>query len=195
MGPETVFAKSFRAHPVTRLLTGSAVVFPLARSVSVAATPAPGWTATPLVETSADGWGETDIKELEKSGRPSKDDKDVKGPVCLAAAAESASPEKAADKADTKAEPKKRARVVVFGDSDLASNAGIANAANRLLVTSAANWALEREALVAIPPKNADQVAVTLSRRDVGLIAFFVLLLLPAAAVAMGLAIWLRRRR
>ncbi len=195
MGPETVFAKSFRTHPVTRLLTGSAVVFPLARSVSVAATPAPGWTATPLVETSADGWGETDIKELQKSGRPAKDDKDVKGPVCLAAAAESAGPEEAAARAVAKTEPKKRARVVVFGDADWASNAGIANAANRLLVSSAANWALEREALVAIPPKNADQVAVTLSRRDVGMIAFFVLLLLPAAAVAMGLAIWVKRRR
>ena len=48
---------------------------------------------------------------------------------------------------------------------------------------------------MAIPPKNADQVAVTLSRRDVGLIAFVVLLLLPVAAVGMGLAIWVRRRR
>jgi ABC-2 type transport system permease protein len=201
MGPETVFAKSFRPHPVTRLLTGSAVVFPLARSVSVAATPAPGWTATALVETSPDGWGETDIKELQKTGRPSKDDKDVKGPVCLVAAAETA-PAAAAPagdagsaKPDEKAAPKKRSRVVVFGDSDWASNAGIANAANRLLLSSAANWALERDALVAIPPKNADQVAVTLSRRDIGLVAFFVLLLLPVAAVAMGLAIWVRRRR
>jgi ABC-type uncharacterized transport system involved in gliding motility auxiliary subunit len=190
MGPETVFAKSFRAHAVTRLLTGSAVVFPLARSVSVAATPAPGWTATPLVETSADGWGETDIKELQRTGRPAKDDKDVKGPVSLVAAAESSAPA-----AGDKAQPGKRARVVAFGDSDWVSNGGIANAANRLLFSAAANWALERDALVAIPPKNADQVAVTLSRRDVALIAFFALLLLPVAAVAMGLAIWVKRRR
>ena len=122
-------------------------------------------------------------------GRPSKDDKDVKGPVCLAAAVE----QEAA--AGAKADGKKLSRVVVFADSDWASNSGIANAANRLLLSSAANWALEREALVAIPPKNADQVAVTLSRHDVGTIAFFVLLLLPAAAVAMGIAIWVRRRR
>ena len=191
MGAETVFAKSFRSHPVTKLLTGTAVVFPLARSVSVAEKPAPGWKATALVETSADGWGETNIRELQRTGRPSKDEKDVKGPVCLAAAAEQDAP---AGGKDGEA-AKKRARVVVFGDSDWASNAGIANAANRLLLTSAANWALERESLVAIPPKNADQVAVTLSKRDVGTIAFFALLLLPASAVAMGLAIWVRRRR
>jgi ABC-type uncharacterized transport system involved in gliding motility auxiliary subunit len=210
MGPETVFAKSFRSHPITRLLTGTAVVFPLARSVSIAEKPAPGWKATALVETSADGWGETNIRELQKTGRPAKDDKDVKGPVCLAAAAEQDVPAEAkpaATPAETKpgeAKPgggkpqeaaKKRGRVVAFGDSDWASNAGIANAANRLLLSSAANWALEREALVAIPPKNADQVAVTLSRQNVLTIALFVLLVLPASAVAMGLAIWIRRRR
>jgi ABC-type uncharacterized transport system involved in gliding motility auxiliary subunit len=111
------------------------------------------------------------------------------------AAAADAGAGKTADKPDEKVAPKKRSRVVVFGDADWASNAGIANAANRLLLSSAANWALERDALVAIPPKNADQVAVTLSRRDVGLLAFVVLLLLPVAAVAMGLAIWVRRRR
>ncbi len=196
MGPETVFAKSFRSHPVTKLLEGTAVVFPLARSVSVAEKPAPGWKTTALVETSADGWGETNIRELQRSGRPSKDDKDVKGPVCLAAAAEQdAVPAPGAADAKAAEPSKRRGRVVVFGDSDWASNAGIANAANRLLFSAAANWALEREALVAIPPKNADQVAVTLSRRDVGTIAFCVLLLLPAAAVSMGLAIWVRRRR
>ena len=183
MGAETVFAKSYRAHPVTKLLTGMPVVFPLARSVSVAKAPVPGWKATPLIETSADGWGETNLKDLEKSSQPKKDDMDVPGPVSLAAAVES-------DEAS-----KKKSRVVVFGDADWASNAGIANAANRLLLSSAANWALERESLVAIPPKSADQIAVTLTRRDIGQVAFVVMLLLPLAAVAMGVAIWARRRK
>jgi len=199
MGAETVFAKSFRSHPVTKLLAGMPVVFPLARSVSVAEKPPAGWKVTPLVETSADGWGETNLKDLQKSGRPARDDKDVKGPVCLAAAAESdrldagdAAPAGGAKPPDA---AKKKARVVVFGDADWASNAGIANAANRLLLSSAVNWALERESLVAIPPKSADQVAVTLTRRDMGQVAFVVLLLLPLASVAMGIAIWVRRRK
>ncbi|HSB64394.1 MAG TPA: GldG family protein [Thermoanaerobaculia bacterium] len=197
MGAETVFAKSFRSHPVTKLLAGMPVVFPLARSVSVPQTPVPGWRATPLVETSPDGWGETNLKDLQKTGLPKKDDKDVKGPVCLAAAVEADDGSKTVPGDATKpAEtPKKKARVVAFGDADWASNAGIANAANRLLLSSAVNWALERESLVAIPPKSADQVAVTLTRRDMGQVAFVVLLLLPLAAVAMGVAIWVRRRK
>jgi ABC-2 type transport system permease protein len=197
MGAETVFAKSYRAHPVTKLLTGMPVVFPLARSVSVAKAPVPGWKATPLVETSADGWGETNLKDLEKSGQPKKDDKDVPGPVTLAAAVESDETPGAAAAGGAKPieVAKKKGRVVVFGDADWASNAGIANAANRLLLSSAANWALERESLVAIPPKSADQVAVTLTRRDIGQVAFVVMLLLPLAAIAMGVAIWARRRK
>ena len=197
MGAETVFAKSYRAHPVTKLLTGMPVVFPLARSVSVEKAPVAGWKATPLVETSGDGWGETNLADLEKSGHPKKDDKDVPGPVTLAAAVESDETPGAAAAGGAKpaGAPKKKGRVVVFGDADWASNAGIANAANRLLLSSAANWALERESLVAIPPKSADQLAVTLTRRDIGQVAFVVMLLLPLAAIAMGVAIWARRRK
>jgi len=197
MGAETVFAKSFRSHPVTKLLAGMPVVFPLARSVSTAAAPVPGWKVTPLVETSPEGWGETNLKDLEKSGLPQKDDKDIKGPVSLAAAVEADEPRQNVPDGGAKGPdaPKKKARAVVFGDADWASNAGIANAANRLLLSSAVNWALERESLVAIPPKSADQVAVTLTRGDIGQVALVVLLLLPLASVAMGIAIWVRRRK
>jgi hypothetical protein len=197
-GADTLFARSFRPHPVTKILEGSAVVFPLARSVGAAVTPPSGFTDTVLVETSADGWGETDLRNLEV--KVVKDDKDLKGPVSLAVAVEGARPPEA-PKGDSKAEPKpepkpdeKGARMVVFGDADFASNGGVANAANLYLLSAAANWALERESLVAIPPKSADQVAVTLSRGDIGRIALVVLLVLPAGAVALGLAIWYRRR-
>jgi hypothetical protein len=57
------------------------------------------------------------------------------------------------------------------------------------------NWLLERESLISIPPKSTDQVAVSLSRGDVGRITLLVLLVLPLAAIALGLAVWLRRRR
>ena len=188
MGPETVFAKSFRPHPVTRLLTGSAVVFPLARSVSVAATPPAGWTATPLVETSADGWGETDIKELQKTGRPAKDDRDVKGPVCLVAAAES-SPAAAGASADGK----KRARVVVFGDSDWVSNGGFRTRRTGPLLVGRELGARARGPR-RDPAEERRSGRRHLSRRDVGLIAFFVLLSFRRRR-RLGLAIWVRRRR
>ena len=179
MGPETVFANSFRPHPITKLLEGSAVVFPLARSVRLAEKLPEGFTGTALVETSAEGWGETDLKNPEVR----KDDRDVKGPVSLAVAIE------------TSGKPEKKMRLVVFGDADFASNGGIANAANSYLMAGAANWALEREALIAIPPRATDQVAVTMTRGDIGTMTLVAVLFLPLLAVSAGIAVYLRRRR
>jgi hypothetical protein len=48
---------------------------------------------------------------------------------------------------------------------------------------------------VAIPPKAADQVSVTLSRGDIGRMTIVSLLLLPLAAIGFGLAVWVKRRR
>jgi len=188
-GADTLFARAFRPHPITSLLEGSQVVFPLARSVSVVESAPAGFTRTVLVETSADGWGETGLRTLET--KVAKDDKDVKGPVSLGVAVES-TPKPEEDTGDKAAA--KKIRVVAFGDADFATNGGVANAANLYLLSAAANWVMERESLVAIPPKAADQVAVTLSRGAIGEIALVVLLILPASAVALGLAIWVRRR-
>jgi hypothetical protein len=54
---------------------------------------------------------------------------------------------------------------------------------------------LERESLISIPPKSTDQVAVTLSRTDIARITLFVLLILPGAAIGLGIGVWLKRRR
>ncbi len=180
MGPETVFARTFRPHPITKILEGLAVVFPLARSVAAEEKPPQGVTDTVLVETSPDGWGETDLKDLET--RVQKDDKDVKGPVPLAVAAEAT-------------RDGKKARLVVVGDADFAASGSIANAANLYFVTSSLDWLLDREALISIPPRSTDQVAVALSRSDVAQITFFVLLVMPLLAIGLGLTVYLKRRR
>jgi hypothetical protein len=179
MGPETVVARSFRSHPVTKLLEGLPVVFPVVRSVGAVEKAPDGVTTQVLVETSPDGWGETNLADLET--KVEKDGKDVAGPVSLAVAAEAGTG--------------KKTRLVVVGDADFASSGGIANAANLYLVTSAVNWVLERESLISIPPKSTDQVAVTLSRTDIARITLFVLLILPGAAIGLGIGVWLKRRR
>ena len=179
MGPETVVARSFRAHPVTKLLTGLPVVFPVVRSVGTVEKAPEGVTAQVLVETSAEGWGETNLADLET--KVEKDAKDVAGPVPLAVAAEAGTGRKT--------------RFVVVGDADFAASGGISNAANLYLVTSAVNWLLDRESLISIPPKSTEQVAVTLSRGDIARITILVLLVLPAAAIGLGILVWLKRRR
>ena len=182
MGADTFFASTFRPHPVTKLLEGSAVVFSLARSVALVEKLPEGRAGTVLVETTADGWGETDLAKLEV--KVEKDEKDVAGPVPVAVALEGTAPGQTA-----------KARLVVFGDADFASNGGLPNAANSYLAAAAANWAMEREALVSIPPKSTDQVAVTMTRGDIGRITLVAVVLLPLLAVALGVGIYFKRRR
>jgi ABC-type uncharacterized transport system involved in gliding motility auxiliary subunit len=188
MGAETLFANSFRPHPITKPLEGSAVLLPLARSVRLAEKMPDGVTGTVLLETSAEGWGETDLASLEVKMEKGADD--VPGPVSLAVAVESAGA-----RPEGQGQPQARIRLVVVGNSGFAANGAFANAANSFLVSAAANWALEREALVAIAPRSTDQVAVTMTRADIGTMSLVAILLMPALAISLGLAVWFRRRR
>ena len=86
-------------------------------------------------------------------------------------------------------------RLVVFGDSDFASNAQIASVGNPTLLLNALNWLVERENLLAIPAKKADQIQLNLTRRDLGTIYLIVLVALPLASLSAGLGVYLRRRR
>lgn len=181
MGAETIFATSFRPHPVTKALERSAIILPLARSVRLVEKMPEGVQGTILAETSTEGWGETDPKSLE--GGAAKGDSDVPGPVPLGVAVEKG--------------PKEgpRTRLVVLGNSGIASNGMFANAGNQIFLGAAANWALERDALVAIPPRATDQVAVTMTRQDIGRMTLVAVVAMPLLAVSLGLAVWFRRRR
>jgi ABC-type uncharacterized transport system involved in gliding motility auxiliary subunit len=86
-------------------------------------------------------------------------------------------------------------RLVVFGDSDFALNAQLASVGNPTLLLNALNWLVERENLLAIPAKKADQIQLNLTRRDLSTIYLIVLVALPLASLSAGVAVYLRRRR
>jgi len=92
--------------------------------------------------------------------------------------------------------PGKRAmRLIVFGDSDFATNQLLQiNADNGLLLANALNWLVEREELLGIPPKKTEQVRLALTGdeiRKIYLLAAF----LPILAVVLGGFVFVRRRR
>lgn len=181
-GPETIFLKTYGDHPVTKALAEAnlPVLVSLARSAGAGS--APGIKVTELLRTSPAGWGETDLAHLEKVSR---DPSDVAGPVAVGAVAESAAT----------APGKRPMRLVVFGDSDFATNQLLgANEANAVLLSNTLNWLVEREALLGIPPKKTEQVRLTLTAdqiRKVYLLAAF----LPVLAAVLGGVVFTRRRR
>jgi LPXTG-motif cell wall-anchored protein len=181
-GPETIFSRNYGEHPVTNALAQANLPVLVSLARSVAAGSAPGIKVTELMRTTPEGWGETDLANLQKVDRGPQD---VAGPVSLGVVAESGET----------APGKRPMRLVVYGDSDFATNQLLqANNVNAVLLSNSLNWLVEREALIGIPPKKTEQVKLTLTAaeyRNVWLLAAG----LPLLAVALGAVVFVRRRR
>jgi ABC-type uncharacterized transport system involved in gliding motility auxiliary subunit len=202
-GAETIFLEEYGDHPITRSLsqTQVPVIFPLARSVRHAGETPDGFEVVDLLKTSAEGWGETDLSDLR---RVAKDDADVAGPLPLGVAVE-ASEASAGEGSDGGAgdgegelpgdAPVSSTRLVVLGDSTFATNAQLMNVGNSILLANAMNWLVERQNLLAIPPKAPEQVRLSLTSSQLRGLTWIVLAMLPGLALVSGIAIHVRRRR
>jgi ABC-type uncharacterized transport system involved in gliding motility auxiliary subunit len=199
---ETFFATRYGSHPVTRSLAdgGIPVLVRHARSVA-AGTPPEGATAVELLETGPDGWAVTSF-DRESYGEPAASD--PRGPIALAVAVEAERSAEAGGEAgegrtgdEAEAEPSSAGmRLAVVGDSDFATSAFLQmGPGNQILLSSLFNWLIEREALVGIPPKRPEQVRLSMTPAELGWAVALVVLVLPGLAVALGVWIWLRRRR
>jgi ABC-type uncharacterized transport system involved in gliding motility auxiliary subunit len=206
-----LYAQDYGEHPITKVLRSGRlpVLIKLARSVAkgspaaggplapmapdAAGAPAgplgpggpgghhPADTVTELLRTSNQGWGETDLAHLE---RVTHDASDVAGPVPVGVAVER-----------RPAGGKRGMRLLVFGDSDFATNQLLRmNAPNTILLANSLNWLAEREALLAIPPRKTEQVHLSLTRQQLYSI-LGVLLLMPGLAVVAGTYVYFVRRR
>jgi ABC-type uncharacterized transport system involved in gliding motility auxiliary subunit len=88
------------------------------------------------------------------------------------------------------------ARMVVYGDSDLAVNQFVrANGTNAMLVANSLNWLVERQGLLGIPPAKTDRVRLSLTGGELRTVYLLSLLALPGLAVAAGVYVHFRRRR
>lgn len=182
-----LFVTEYGTHPITRHLRNVTSVFYTPRSVEAVA-PEAGSSAdkpraTSLVSSSPDSWAELDLDQ-----KPMRYDtgRDRKGPVSIAAAAERGSDQLL----DVDIRP---SRLVVFGDSDFASN-GALTGGNGDLLLSALNWLLEREQLMAIAPKPTDELRLIMDGPQLSLLFWCVVVGLPGLAATAGALVWLKRR-
>jgi len=180
--PYTLFPSGYGDHPITEPLSQSGVPVLLNVARSVAAKPTGGYQVTELLRTTEEGWGETSLGAAENV---QKDPQDLPGPVSLGVAVES---------------PKdgggKPMRMVVLGDSDLATNQLVQGMpANAVLLSNSLNWLAAREALLTIPPKKTENVRLNLTGDQLRTFYLAVLLLLPGLAIALGTVVYVRRRR
>ena len=180
--PFTPFAAQYGDHPITRAL-GDVTVFAAVSSVKPTGE---GNGLEMIVTTGEQSWAENDFESIQSQQPKPDPEREIVGTVPVAVAGEAAV---------TPAEGKSRGRLVVFGDSDFATNQWIAAFRNRDLFLNSVNWLLGEPEGITIRPRRpgASQLAVTADTlRTIRTAALFVV---PEAIALLGVIAWWRRRR
>lgn len=193
-------------HPITEAFatTGIPMVMSLTRSVRLTEED----RGTVLLRTSESSFGETDVPDLVESGEPHRDDSDLSGPVSVAVALEiertdgglevEMHTDDAADDpaAEDDAAEDARGRLIVVGDADFLASGFVSSTelVNYEVASAMLGWLTQRQALIAIPPRRMNAVPLNLTEDDVSFIAFRVVVLIPLAAIFLGIAVWWNRR-
>ena len=178
-GPDTPLVMAYTNHQIVEkfnLMT----FFPVARSVVPSTPPVSGLTAEPLLETASQSWGESDLK----SDEVGFDEKvDVKGPVPIATVVTK-------DAAEGK-----KARFIVFGDSDFAINVNFSTQGNGNLFINTVKWLARDENLIAIKTKDPTDRPLNMTESGGRSIFIIALILFPGTVLFAGVLVWLRRRK
>ncbi|MDA1185188.1 MAG: GldG family protein [Acidobacteria bacterium] len=195
--PSIAVAASYPAHAITDRFA-TLTIYPLARAVEPIEGGANGRLAQAIVETSPQSWAETDLASLTSDAGVTMDETsgDRPGPIPLGAAV---STQLAAPTDDQGTEPDPDAptpetRMVVFGDSDFASNAYGGVPGNLNLFANAVSWLAQQENLIAIRPVEPEDRRVTMTPRQQTLAMATSVFFLPALVFGAGIFTWWRRR-
>ena len=175
---------NYADHPITaRMTRGTMSFFPWARSVA-AMTRVGG--ATELLHTDRNAWGETDLGVARgEGGEVDFDaDSDYPGPLSLAVAV-TVDADSAAAGGST--------RIVVFGDTDFASNQYFGQQANGELLAGAVRWLVEGEGNLDIPPREPRFNPINLAGQAGTTVLWLSVFVLPFVVALSGFVIMLRR--
>ena len=194
--PSIAVAATYPVHAITDGFA-TLTIYPLARAVEPIEGGVGGRLAQTIVETSPQSWAEADLASLTSDAGVTMDDAsgDRPGPIPLGAAV-SAQVEASADQgAATDSDvPTPETRVVVFGDSDFASNAYGGVPGNVNLFANAISWLAQQENLIAIRPTDPEDRRVTMTPRQQTLAMAVSVFFLPALVFGAGIFTWWRRR-
>jgi ABC-type uncharacterized transport system involved in gliding motility auxiliary subunit len=191
-------AANYPVHAITdrfNVLTA----YPLSRSVSPVSGGVNGRTPQAFIETSPNSWSETDMAKLVSEGQVELEENrgDRKGPISIAAAvsaAATAAPDAkpAVDAAQSASKPE--TRVIVVGDGDFASNAGLGIGGNSDMFLNMVNWLAQQDNLISVRARNPEDRRITMTAGQDRMIFWFTMLILPGLIFLAGIQTWWRRR-
>ena len=193
VGPLVPVVGQYDPHPITKDMGGVMTLFPLTRSVAPAKGLPKGVQASVLAQTSSQSWGETD-KNVFQTGKATPEPNEKTGPLAVALVATvDAQPDPKAEGDAAKKAPK--ARIVVVGTADFASNQFLGAQGNRDFFLNIVSWLAEEEDIISIRAKDPKQNPVVLTSGQSRLVLGLPILVLPGAVLLCGIAVIMQRRR
>jgi ABC-type uncharacterized transport system involved in gliding motility auxiliary subunit len=188
-------AANYPSHPITDRFT-VLTAYPLARGLTLVDGGVNGHNPAPVVQSSPQSWAEADIKSLLTSGEVSLDEGkgDKPGPITIGAAVTASKPDAAPPDPKAANDPKPETRVVIFGDSDFASNGVLGIQGNKDMFMNTVGWLSQQESLISIRAKEASDRRLTLTATQQNNITWLALLIVPGCVFGAGIYSWTRRR-
>jgi ABC-type uncharacterized transport system involved in gliding motility auxiliary subunit len=180
MGPEIPLVASYESHPIVRDLKETASAMPLARPLEIKG-PAGQATTEKLFSSMANSFAKN-VSALKGEIRIDPE-KDKKGPFVLGVAGTFKT-----------SQPNSSGRFVVIGTSTFAMNSYMNFGGNRDVLGNSLNWLAADEDLISIRPKDPEDRRIQVTKRQMNVLAWTALILLPLAVIAAGISVWWRRR-
>jgi ABC-type uncharacterized transport system involved in gliding motility auxiliary subunit len=180
----SVRSMNYGNHPIVDSLKGKQTVFDNVQSVQKQG----GFVGQSyeLIKSAGNGnsWAETNIDYLYKAKKADPDGQDILGPVDIAMASEK------------ELDNKKKVQLIVFGDSDFASNNLINSYEfNYDLVLNAMNWMVGDAKKISIRAKKIKTSAIELSPEESNMIFYIAIISIPMVILIFGINLWWFRRR
>jgi ABC-type uncharacterized transport system involved in gliding motility auxiliary subunit len=180
--PYAPFAAQYGDHPITRGFRDAALFV----AVSSVKPVVEGGSIAPLVTTGQKSWAETDFASLQNQTAKPDPGKDSISFVPIAVVG---------DATIAPAPGKKAGRLVVFGDSDFATNQWFDQFRNRDLFLNSVNWLLGEPEAITIRPRKAGASQLAVSEPTLRKIRTAALFVVPEAIALLGVVAWWRRKR
>lgn len=187
---------AFSEHPITKTLIEQGRKLQLGLTRTVMPDPGralgSGLTTVALAASSKTAWGERDYRN-----QPYKRDPFDTLPVRLIEPPDRLPVAVASERVgvrDNLPFSVRGGKMVVFGTGDMISNARFEIAGNRAVFLNAVNWTVDRDLQLSIPPRPIERFQLSISAAEFSKLRYALLLILPGAALLLGMLVYWTRR-
>lgn len=178
LGPQVALVTSYESHPIVTGMKGTATGFPLSRSIDIK-----NGDKTTVEKLLASSETSLATSNLHSASVDTKDPKNKKGPLTLAAAGTYNTGKQGAE-----------GRFAVFGSSSWAANSFINFNGNSDLALNTVDWLSSDEDLISIRPKESEDRRITMTRAQLSYVRTTSQFVLPFLVIVAGVSVWWKRR-